>query len=73
MTADREFKGFQKVKPPLIQWSFSQVYHPKEELERMQVFMDNMKFIEEYNAREDTTMTLGTNEFSDLVRDIRMF
>ena len=31
--------------------------------------MDNTKFIEEYNAREDTTMTLGTNEYSDLVRN----
>lgn len=29
--------------------------------------MDNLKFIEEYNAREDTTMTLAVNEYSDLV------
>ena len=36
---------------------------------RMDIFMDNVKFIEEYNAREDTTMTLGLNSFSDLVKN----
>jgi len=45
------------------------VYHLDEETNRRQVFMDNMKFIEEYNAREDTTMTLGTNEFADLTHE----
>jgi len=49
--------------------SHSKVYHPDEETNRRQIFMDNMKFIEEYNAREDTTMTLGTNEFADLTHE----
>ena len=45
-----------------------QVYEPKEELKRMKIFMDNLKYIEEFNARKDRTMTLGLNAFSDLVR-----
>jgi len=44
-------------------------YHPDEEANRRQIFMDNMKFIEEYNAREDTIMTLGTNEYADLTHE----
>ena len=34
----------------------------------MSIFMDNVKFIEEYNNREDTKMTLALNEYADLVR-----
>ena len=46
-----------------------QVYHPDEETSRREIFVDNMKFIAEYNAREDTTMELGNTEYSDLVRN----
>ena len=44
-----------------------QVYEPKEELKRMEIFMNNLKYIEEFNARADRTMTLGLNRFADLV------
>ena len=30
--------------------------------------MDNVKFVDEYNNRKDTKMTLGLNEYADLVR-----
>ena len=33
----------------------------------MKIFMDNLKYIEDFNARENRTMTLGLNAFSDLV------
>ena len=46
-----------------------QVYDsPKEELKRMEIFMNNVKYIEEFNSREDRTMTLGLNHFADMVR-----
>jgi hypothetical protein len=53
---------------PFSPYSLFQDYHPDEEANRRQIFMDNIKFIEEYNAREDTMMTLGTNEYADLVK-----
>lgn len=45
------------------------VYHPDEETSRREIFVDNMKFIAEYNAREDTTMELGNTEYSDLTHE----
>lgn len=45
------------------------VYSDNEETNRMQIFMDNLKFIEEYNARKDTSMTLGLNAYSDLTHE----
>ena len=47
---------------------YEQVYRPKEQLKRMEIFRDNLKYIEEFNARSDRTMTLGLNQFADLVR-----
>ena len=47
----------------------NKVYQTHEEKARMEIFMDNVKFIEEYNAREDTTMTLGLNEYADLTHE----
>lgn len=44
-------------------------YHPDEEAVRMSIFMDNQKFIEEYNSREDTTMTLGLTSFADMTHE----
>jgi hypothetical protein len=43
------------------------VYRPEEELKRMAIFMDNLKYIEDFNARENRTMTLALNHFADLV------
>lgn len=48
----------------------AKVYNTKdEELSRMKIFMDNMKFINEYNARQDTKMTLGLNQYSDMTHE----
>jgi len=47
----------------------SKVYHPTEEMKRRDIFADNHRFIQEYNARADTTMTLGLNKFADLSHD----
>ena len=48
-------------------WELFQVYEPEEEAKRMKIFMDNLKYIEDFNARKNRTMTLGLNAFSDLV------
>ncbi|KAL5263218.1 hypothetical protein ACHWQZ_G008561 [Mnemiopsis leidyi] len=45
------------------------VYEPKEELKRLEIFMDNLKYIEDFNARKDRTMTLGLNRFADLTNE----
>jgi cathepsin L len=47
----------------------SKVYHPTEEVSRRGIFEDNHRFIKEYNARADTTMTLGLNRFADLTHE----
>lgn len=47
----------------------NKVYEPEEELKRMSIFMDNVKFIEEFNARENRTMTLGLNHFADMTNE----
>jgi len=45
------------------------VYRPEEEMKRMEIFMENLKFIEEFNSRKDRTMTLGLNKFADLTNE----
>ena len=46
-----------------------QVYDsPKEELKRMEIFINNVKYIEEFNSHKNRTMTLGLNKFADMVR-----
>ena len=49
--------------------NYFQVYDsPKEELKRMDIFMNNVKYIEEFNSHKNRTMTLGLNHFADMVR-----
>jgi len=45
------------------------VYRPEEELKRMAIFMDNLKYIEDFNAKESRTMTLALNHFADLTNE----
>lgn len=45
------------------------IYQPEEEVKRMEIFMNNLKYIEEFNARKDRTMTLGLNKFADLTNE----
>lgn len=45
------------------------IYQPEEEVKRMEIFMNNLKFIEEFNTRKDRTMTLGLNKFADLTNE----
>jgi len=47
----------------------SKVYTSNEELVRLAVWMDNAKFVDEYNRRQDTTMTLKLNAHSDLTHE----
>jgi len=48
----------------------NKVYSSKEEEAiRFDIFLDNVKYIEEYNAGPDTEMTLGTNQFSDMTHE----
>ena len=49
-----------------------QIYQPEEEVKRMEIFMNNLKYIEEFNTRKDRTMTLGLNKFADLVWTINI-
>lgn len=55
-----------------FQISYSKAYRSKvEEKKRKLVFINNLKFIKEHNKkydRGDTTFTVGTNEYADLVR-----
>ena len=49
--------------------NYFQVYDsPKEELKRMEIFINNVKYIEEFNSHKNRTMTLGLNKFADMVR-----
>lgn len=45
------------------------VYSTSEELVRLSVWMDNAKYVDEYNRRQDTTMTLKLNAYSDLTHE----
>lgn len=45
------------------------VYQTEELAVRMSIFMDNVKFVDEYNNRKDTKMTLGLNEYADLTHE----
>jgi len=47
----------------------NKVYAPLEEFKRTLIYASNKAFIEEYNNRADTMMTLGLNQFADLTHD----
>lgn len=55
----------------IFQVSYSKTYRSNvEEEKRKLVFIDNLKFIKEHNKKYDrgeTTFTVGTNEYADLV------
>lgn len=47
----------------------AKVYTSNEEMVRLAVWMDNAKFVDQYNRRQDTTMTLKLNAYSDLTHE----
>ena len=43
----------------------------KEFLKRMDIFSDNLRIIENHNADEKKTFTMGLNKFSHLTHELR--